>query len=172
MTLETFDRTAERGAALRERAASACQVAAALCGDVAGLAEAVSVMGHSFAAEPTSVRRARTTVEQLAATTGVTGQRLEAIRLAVSEAATNAVMHAYPDRSGDFHLRAAVVGGRLIVRVTDDGCGPRCPPKTSGSRVRAQADRRVHRFMRDQAAEPRRHRDRHAVDDRISASAE
>lgn len=132
MTLETSDWTAERGAALRQRAANACQVAAALCSHAGGLAEVVSVTGHSLAAEPTSVRRARTTVERLAAKAGVTGQRLDAIRLAVSEAATNAVMHAYPDSSDDFHLRAAVVGGRLIVRVTDDGCGPFAPSRHPG----------------------------------------
>ena len=132
MTLETSDQAAERAAALRLRAAIACEVAAALCGEATVSAEVVSVVGDSFAAEATSVRRARTKVERLAATAGVTGQRLDAIRLAVSEAATNAVMHAYPDRSGDFHLRAAVVGGRLIVRVTDHGCGPFAPSRHPG----------------------------------------
>lgn len=127
MTLETSDWTAERGAALRQRAANACQVAAALCSHARGLADVVSVTGHSLAAEPTSVPRARRTVVELATTADVTGQRLDAIRLAVSEAATNAVMHAYPDRSGDFHLRAAVAGGRRIARVTMTAADPMRP---------------------------------------------
>ena len=132
MTLETSDQAAERGAALRLRAAIACEVAAALCGDAAALADVVSVVGDSFAAEATSVPRARTTVVELAAKAGVTGERLDAIRLAVSEAATNAVMHAYPDGPGDFGVRAAVVGGRLIARITDHGCGPDAPSRHPG----------------------------------------
>lgn len=63
---------------------------------------------------------------------GITGERLEAIRLAVSEAASNAVIHAYPDGAGDFAVRAAVGGGRLIVRVSDDGCGPDVPSRRPG----------------------------------------
>ena len=132
MTSETSHPTAQRGAALLERAAIARHVAAALCRDARGLAEAVSTVDDSFAAEAPSVTRARTTAVELAMTAGVTGERLDAIRLAISEAASNAVMHAYPDGPGDFNLRAAVVGRLLLVRVTDDGCGPDVPSMHPG----------------------------------------
>jgi len=46
------------------------------------------------------------------------------VRLAVSEAATNAVMHAYRDGDGDgLRVTAHVVGRDLVVVVTDTGVG-------------------------------------------------
>ncbi|MBV8220639.1 MAG: ATP-binding protein [Solirubrobacterales bacterium] len=66
---------------------------------------------------------ARRAVADLAETVGITGERLDAIRLAVSEAATNAVVHAYPDAEGIFRLSAAAIGRRLTVYISDNGCG-------------------------------------------------
>ena len=76
--------------------------------------------------------RARTTVAELAQKAGFTGQRLDAIRLAVSEAASNAVIHAYPDRPGEFDIRGVMAGGGLLVRITDNGCGLDAPSKHPG----------------------------------------
>jgi serine/threonine-protein kinase RsbW/stage II sporulation protein AB (anti-sigma F factor) len=45
------------------------------------------------------------------------------IRLAVSEAATNAVVHAYREAEGTLVLRARVDGRELIVIVSDTGVG-------------------------------------------------
>ena len=45
------------------------------------------------------------------------------VRLAVSEAATNAVLHAYADGDGDLNVRAHVVGRDLVVVVRDTGGG-------------------------------------------------
>ena len=57
---------------------------------------------------------ARRALAAVAAAAGVAGERLDEIRLAVSEALTNAVVHAY--RNGDLgrlHVTAAVAPGEL-----------------------------------------------------------
>jgi serine/threonine-protein kinase RsbW len=50
-------------------------------------------------------------------------ERAGAVRRAVSEAVTNAVVHAYDGRVGLIHLTAAVTDDELIVLVADDGRG-------------------------------------------------
>jgi anti-sigma regulatory factor (Ser/Thr protein kinase) len=77
----------------------------------------------SYRAVPGSVPAARTVVTSLAARNGASRNGLERIRLVVSEAVTNVVMHAYDEPVGNFHLTAAVVSGELTVVVADDGCG-------------------------------------------------
>jgi serine/threonine-protein kinase RsbW len=55
-------------------------------------------------------------------------QTLSDIRLAVTEACTNVVVHAYPDgREGDMEVLATLLGEELTVVVRDegDGIGPR-----------------------------------------------
>jgi anti-sigma regulatory factor (Ser/Thr protein kinase) len=86
----------------------------------------------AYPAEPGSVRLARGAVADLAESVGITGERLDAIRLAVSEAATNAVVHAYPDAEGDFHLSAAAIGRQLTVFISDNGCGLHCASSHAG----------------------------------------
>jgi serine/threonine-protein kinase RsbW len=57
----------------------------------------------------------------------VPAERLDAIALAVSEAATNVVMHAYRDRQdpGAFTLGLDLDEGSLLIDVRDDGMGMR-----------------------------------------------
>jgi len=52
---------------------------------------------------------------------------IDAVRLAASEAASNAVIHAYREHAGDLRLRARVEGGELHLVIADhgDGLGPR-----------------------------------------------
>ena len=45
------------------------------------------------------------------------------VSLAVTEAATNAVMHAYADTGGDLQVTAAVGDGELAIVVADAGPG-------------------------------------------------
>ena len=45
------------------------------------------------------------------------------IKTAVSEAVTNCVVHAYPDRSGEVFLSCNIVGDEVIIKVCDDGVG-------------------------------------------------
>jgi anti-sigma regulatory factor (Ser/Thr protein kinase) len=77
----------------------------------------------TYPAVPDSVPRARRAVVDLAAEVGASPQQLEAIRLAVSEALSNAVIHAYPGAPGQVHVRAAVKAGVLSVVVADEGRG-------------------------------------------------
>lgn len=78
---------------------------------------------RSYPATPDSVPEARRDLTSLALTAGVAQERLDAIRLAVSEALTNAVLHAYPDAAGAVHVTAAVASGELWILISDDGCG-------------------------------------------------
>jgi anti-sigma regulatory factor (Ser/Thr protein kinase) len=65
-------------------------------------------------------------VTRYAQAVGVEEGRLADVRLAVSEAATNAVLHAYRDRDpGQIRVQAFVTDdGQLCVVVEDDGFGP------------------------------------------------
>ena len=78
---------------------------------------------HTYAAVGDSVGAARRTLTHFAAQAGARGELLEAIRLAASEALTNVVKHAYPDRPGSIHVTTAVACGELCIEITDDGCG-------------------------------------------------
>jgi stage II sporulation protein AB (anti-sigma F factor) len=55
--------------------------------------------------------------------TGAKPEQVEAVRLAVSEALTNAVMHAYGADSGAVHVSASRARDELWVRIADDGHG-------------------------------------------------
>lgn len=74
----------------------------------------------------------RHAVAGFAEAVGVERDQLDAVRLAVSEAVTNAVLHAYRGRSGRVHVTAHAVEGELWVLIADDGCGPHTPPLTPG----------------------------------------
>jgi len=71
---------------------------------------------------------ARQAIAELAAAGGMRGQRLEDVRLAVSEAVTNAVAYAYDGAGGQVHLIAAIVSCELWVVVADDGNGMQARP--------------------------------------------
>src|SRR5579859_7545698 len=81
----------------------------------------------SYPAVPESVPSARTALTEFAADAGAQGERLEAIRLAASEAVTNAVVHAYPDRAHDHgagvQITASRVDDDVWVLVGDEGVG-------------------------------------------------
>ena len=61
--------------------------------------------------------------------------KLDDLQVAVSEAVTNAVVHAYgEDSSGRVRIEARIAGGELVVRVRDygRGIGPRAGVATRG----------------------------------------
>ena len=89
-------------------------------------------LSESYPAIAGSIPPARLAVTQFATRSGIAGETLEAVRLAVTEAVTNAVRHAYPDRTGAFHVTAAVTGNVLWVLVADDGCGHQTPSQRPG----------------------------------------
>jgi anti-sigma regulatory factor (Ser/Thr protein kinase) len=81
-------------------------------------------LNESFPAVPKAVPLARRAVTEVAAAAGAAGERLDEVRLAVSEALTNAVVHAYRGTEpGRFQVTAAVDSGELWVLITDDGRG-------------------------------------------------
>ena len=85
-------------------------------------------------ARPESVAAVRAAVTAFAARHGAGPQTVEAIELAVSEAATNVVMHAYIEapQLGDIRVEAAVADGSLYVAVEDSGRGVRPRPDSPG----------------------------------------
>ena len=77
----------------------------------------------SLPSDAASIKRARDAVSELAGRVGVP---VADVKLAVSEAVSNAVMHAFRGRDpGTISVRARVDRGRLIVVVADDGTGMR-----------------------------------------------
>ncbi len=67
---------------------------------------------------------ARTAVAAFAAQLDPTLDELGDIKTAVSEAVTNAIVHAYPDELGKIGLRASIFDGNVLeIVVRDWGCG-------------------------------------------------
>jgi serine/threonine-protein kinase RsbW len=93
-----------------------------------------SAVARVFGAHARSVREAREVVVALAERAGAAPGRVCDIRLAVSEAATNVVMHAYQEQEhgGHFRLLAVVGGEHLVILIEDDGCGLSCPAQRPG----------------------------------------
>ncbi len=79
----------------------------------------------SYPARAESVAKARAAVSAFASRSGAPPATIEAVRLAVSEAATNVVVHAYRDLAtpGVIDVAAAQAGGELWVIVADNGSG-------------------------------------------------
>ena len=67
---------------------------------------------------------ARTAVACFAAQMDPTVEELNDIKTAVSEAVTNCIVHAYPDKIGKITLKARILeGGVLDLSIRDRGCG-------------------------------------------------
>ncbi|MFQ6132543.1 MAG: ATP-binding protein [Armatimonadota bacterium] len=68
---------------------------------------------------------ARLTVSGVASRAGLTIEDIEAMKLAVGEACTNAVEHAYASQPGEtcLRIRCGVQGREFVVEVTDEGKG-------------------------------------------------
>ncbi|HLT58281.1 MAG: anti-sigma F factor [Limnochordales bacterium] len=77
-----------------------------------------------FPSKPENVAFARTAVAVFAAQLDFTLDELDEIKVAVSEAVSNAVIHAYGDTVGTVRVEAAITtGGELILRIIDRGQG-------------------------------------------------
>jgi anti-sigma regulatory factor (Ser/Thr protein kinase) len=74
-------------------------------------------------ARPENVAVARHAIGGFADVLEVPDQTLADVKLAVTEACTNVVVHAYPDGEGPMGLRASVDDGVLRVVVVDEGRG-------------------------------------------------
>jgi anti-sigma regulatory factor (Ser/Thr protein kinase) len=84
-----------------------------------------AVFSQSYPAIVESVAAIRATVAQFATRAGVEPSGVEAVKLALSEAATNVVVHAYADtdRPGLIEVEATHEAGELRVSVADTGPG-------------------------------------------------
>jgi serine/threonine-protein kinase RsbW len=85
--------------------------------------QSVANFSLTLPAEPEAVTTARHALSDFAESAGADRSKLEAVRLAASEALTNAVVHAYADKPGQVHVTAAVVFSELWVLVADEGQG-------------------------------------------------
>ena len=74
-------------------------------------------------ARPENVAVARHAIGGFADVVDMPDQTLADVKLAVTEACTNVVVHAYPDGQGPMGLRASVDEGLLRVVVVDEGRG-------------------------------------------------
>ena len=74
---------------------------------------------------PASIPVARKVISELCRQLGLAGELTDKVGLAVTEACTNVVLHAYGDDSRDaaFTVHAAVNGSSLLVTVRDAGTG-------------------------------------------------
>jgi serine/threonine-protein kinase RsbW len=89
-------------------------------------------LSYTYPAVADSVPRAREALSTFARSAGATDDQLDSIRLAVSEAATNVVVHAYDDDSGRIQLEAGLASGELWVQIADDGLGMRPQVESPG----------------------------------------
>jgi serine/threonine-protein kinase RsbW/stage II sporulation protein AB (anti-sigma F factor) len=84
-----------------------------------------AALDHTLPAVPGSVPRLRSLVAEFAAAAGLVEPELSEVKLAITEAITNAVMHAYAgqDPPGPVGVNAHLACGRMHVTVHDEGCG-------------------------------------------------
>lgn len=80
-------------------------------------------MTGRFPGVPESVAAIRHELAEMAARCGFDEATIAAVALAVTEAATNAIVHAYEHREGDLEVSAEVVDGELQVVIADTGPG-------------------------------------------------
>jgi serine/threonine-protein kinase RsbW len=93
----------------------------------------IDSLDESWRAEPSAVPRARAAVVALARAAGASSDVIDDVRLAVSEAVTNVVMHAYVGGPpGPLHVKARIRGRRLAVDISDEGGGLRARPDSPG----------------------------------------
>jgi anti-sigma regulatory factor (Ser/Thr protein kinase) len=83
-------------------------------------------------ARPESVPQLRRALVAFARAAGAEPQQCEAVQLAVSEAVTNVVLHAYGHEGGLIHVSARLAGTELWVLIGDDGRGLNAPSRRPG----------------------------------------
>ncbi len=89
-------------------------------------------LSETYPATADSVPQARVAVAEFARRAGMAKDRLDGVRLAVSEAVTNVVRHAYPGEPGSFAVTAGRASHELWVLVADCGCGHQAPSRNPG----------------------------------------
>src|SRR5947209_8297475 len=87
-----------------------------------------AVFVASYEANPSNIGLLRRQVAGLARDCGLSESAVGDVKLAVSEAATNAYVHGYRGGEGTIRVEADVGDGELHIRVCDHGSGMR--PRT------------------------------------------
>jgi anti-sigma regulatory factor (Ser/Thr protein kinase) len=72
---------------------------------------------------PLGVRMLRCEMTGMAKDCGMDSEGIADVRLAVTEAATNAVIHAYAEAEGELRVTAAMQDGELAIVIGDTGPG-------------------------------------------------
>ena len=86
----------------------------------------VNEMRMDFLSCPANEAFARMVISAFVLPLNPTLEQLGDIKTSVSEAVTNAVVHAYADRPGTIRMKASIDGeGGLTVEIIDNGCGIR-----------------------------------------------
>lgn len=87
-----------------------------------------------YPALPGSVAVVRRVLVEFVARVGASQAKIDSVELAVSEAATNVVVHAYSELAvpGEIEVAAALASGELCVIVADRGTGLRALPDAPG----------------------------------------
>ncbi|HET8977706.1 MAG TPA: ATP-binding protein [Solirubrobacteraceae bacterium] len=85
------------------------------------------IVRRRYDAAPEAIPLARAAVLRIAAVAGMSGRQLDSVRLALSEAVSQAVMRAGCKTQRHIHLTATVARGELVVLIADEGLGPREP---------------------------------------------
>lgn len=81
-------------------------------------------MNLRFSARSINESFARTAVSAFVMELDPTITELSDIKTAVSEAVTNCIVHAYPDKEGDVYINVRITEvGKVIIKVRDKGCG-------------------------------------------------
>jgi serine/threonine-protein kinase RsbW len=93
---------------------------------------ALGQLTERYPAIAESVPNARAAVAEFARQAGMAKDRIEGLRLAVSEAVTNVVRHAYPSSSGSVAVTAGQAADELWVLVADQGRGHQAPSPNPG----------------------------------------
>jgi anti-sigma regulatory factor (Ser/Thr protein kinase) len=89
---------------------------------------------YTWPAAPEHVRDARSRVAELAERAGAPTDTLDSVRLAVSEAVANAIVHGYRNGlRGDVTVVAEADERHLKVMVRDEGCGMRPRADSAGA---------------------------------------
>ncbi|MGI6567226.1 MAG: anti-sigma F factor [Limnochordia bacterium] len=76
-----------------------------------------------FPSKAANIGFARTAAALFASQLEFTLDELDEIKIAVSEAVSNAVIHGYKGREGEISLTCRLTDERLEITVTDEGCG-------------------------------------------------
>ncbi len=77
----------------------------------------------TYEANPETLAVVRNQMAALARDCGLDDAAIADVRLAVSEAATNALIHGYREQPGVVRIEAAIADGELVIAVHDDGTG-------------------------------------------------